>query len=163
MREVAEKIFVGNLEDSKQFEENEDWAIVHACKTPSHQQAVGYEKSLPADHPNYLIYERGTDLYLNLVDMPKEFSPKYTDPIVKETFKFIKENTDEGRNVFLHCNNGGSRSPSLAMAYLAMKGLIPAGSYDKAAEAFIKIYPEFSPGTGISAYLRNNWERVMAF
>lgn len=163
MREVSENLFVGSLEDSRDLEDKRDWAIVHACKTPSHQQAVGYEKSLPADHPHYLVFLRGTDLFLNMVDMPKEFSPKFTDPMVTAAFKFIKKNLDEERKVIIHCNNGGSRGPSLALAYMAYKGLIAAGSYEEAVKEFQELYPEHAPNTGISAYLKNNWHRIMAF
>jgi hypothetical protein len=45
-------------------------AVVHACEIPGHQQAVGYQGSLPPDHPHYLMRWCDYDLYLNLIGPP---------------------------------------------------------------------------------------------
>ncbi len=47
-----------------------DWAIIHACKSPCHQGAVGYIGNLDRTHPNYLVLESGSDLFLNMIDPP---------------------------------------------------------------------------------------------
>ena len=164
MLPISKNLFVGSLEDLHQAT-GEDWARVHACKTPSHQEALGYEKNLPSDHPHYLVYKKDeNDLYLNLVDMKREFMPLYTDPIMKAAFKFIKSNLDKGKKVFIHCNKGESRSPSIGLAFIARKGEVRSKSYKEAAQVFkSQIYPPFLPGDGVAAYLNNNWERIMAF
>lgn len=50
-------------------------AVVHACKSPCHQRAVGYTGSLPKAHPNYLWLRRKSDLYLNMIDPPIPLFP----------------------------------------------------------------------------------------
>jgi len=42
MIEVHPNLFVGDESDYKiQMAEQQDWAIVHACKEPYHRQALG--------------------------------------------------------------------------------------------------------------------------
>lgn len=160
MQEISPRIFVGSLEDSLYIEDPENWSIISACKDPSHKEAVGYTKSLPTDHPNYLILETDNHLYLNLVDMSTEFLPRFTNPIIEAAFSFIDKHKGS-RNILIHCNFGISRSPSLGLAYLAKTGEIDSISFEHAKKDFIKKYPNYSPGTGISLYLTNNWESVM--
>jgi hypothetical protein len=44
--------------------------MVHACKSPCHRRAVGYQGSLPPEHPHDLMRWHDYDLYLNLIDPP---------------------------------------------------------------------------------------------
>lgn len=44
--------------------------MIHACKSPCHQQAVGYRGSLVVSHPNYLALQQEHDLYLDIIDPP---------------------------------------------------------------------------------------------
>lgn len=87
-------------------------AIVHACKTPCHQNKVGYKNNLESSHKNYLFSENEIDLYLNLVDMNFIFS-KYTDPIFKSTFDFIEKKRKEAKEILIHCNLGNQEVPRL--------------------------------------------------
>jgi hypothetical protein len=68
MVEVYDRLFVGATDDCRIGVEK--LAVVHACKSPCHQQAVGYRGSLPANHLNYLVLQRDHDLYLNIIDPP---------------------------------------------------------------------------------------------
>jgi len=68
MRKVHKRVFVGAELDC--FHRGEGWATVHACKSPCHQRAVGYRKSLSSSHPNYLVLEEAPNLYLNMIDPP---------------------------------------------------------------------------------------------
>lgn len=139
------------------MENKEGWAIIHACKSPCHQRAVGYRGSLPQSHPNYLVLKKENDLYLNMIDPPQ---PLFMMPLFTEFLKFTMRNWKTGKTVFIHCNKGESRAPSLALLFLA-KGLksIRAKSYEEAKEDFMKIYPHYMPGAGIQIYLRNNWDK----
>lgn len=58
--------------------------------------------------------------------------------------------------VLIHCNQGISRSQSIGLLYLAVKGIIKNENYNIAKEDFIKIYPKYEP-SGIKEFLEINW------
>jgi len=160
MKEIHHNLFVGNDADCNACAANPEFAIVHACKT-CHQKALNYTGALPAMHPNYLIYEDGGHLYLNMVDMPKEFLPKFTNPMFKRAMDFIAREL-KTKKVLIHCNYGASRSPSLGLTYLAITGVISNHSFEEAATEFEAIYQTYTPGTGIMFYMKRNWEFFMS-
>ena len=130
--------------------------MVHACKSPCHQHALGYSKSLPATHPNYLVFERGADLFLNIIDPPL---PLFKAPLFAEALRFSQAHAAAGRQLLFHCNQGQSRAPSLALLHLA-KNLrwLDAASYEAAAREFVQVYPSYTPGRGIQLYLEEHWD-----
>lgn len=150
MRQVGEKLFVGSEKDC-----GLGWPTVHACKHPCHQSAVGYTKNLPKDHPNYLILETDTDLYLNLVDSP---FPVFTPEIFEAVKNFIDRQTEL---VMIHCNQGQSRAPALAMYYLAAKGYLSQDNYEDALKIYQTIDPINMSSRGIQLYLRFNWRELV--
>jgi len=153
MRQVYERLFVGSEYDC--FHTKDGWAVVHACKSPCHQRAIGYRGSLPKNHPNYLILERDNNLYLNMVDPPV--------PLFKlQTFiaflRFAEKHWNDGKNILIHCNQGESRAPSLALLFLAkILKTIDGTDYDSAAKAYKRIDPYYMPTAGIQTFLRENW------
>jgi hypothetical protein len=159
MVEVFKNIFIGTDKECS-FNSSSDFAIIHACKYPCHAGAVGYRGSLQSNHPYYLILENGQNLFLNMVDMEKELSPIYTHPIMKTAIAFIEKHVGE-RKILVHCNQGMSRSPSIALLYLARIGVIPNDSYSNAVISFQRIYPYFNPGRGIALYMNNNWAELI--
>ena len=159
MIEVNKNLFVG-AEQHCSFDSSDEWAIIHACKHPCHANAVGYKGKLSPTHPNYLIFESGKHLVLNLVDMEREFLPKFTNPIMETAMQFIDKYISNNK-ILVHCNQGQSRSPSLALLYLARQDVITNTSYSEATTEFIKIYPIYSPGTGIAAYLNRHWDYLL--
>lgn len=162
MTELFERFFVGEDQSCKDHKSQPDFAIVHACKDPCHKQGVGYSGNLDKNDPRYLVFEDGKNLYLNMIDAPFPMKPEFGNPLFKSAFNFIDENLqDPEMNVLVHCNVGGSRGPSIAMAYLAKKGMIGAISFEHAKTEFKEIYPGYEPGKGIAHYLENNWETVM--
>jgi predicted protein tyrosine phosphatase len=155
MYEVHPNLFVGD-ENSCQFGSS-DLAVVHACKHPCHVQAVGYTGSLPSNHPNYLVLEEEFDLYLNMIDPDK---PLFMSPLFTRFLSFTKKHWEYKRPVLIHCNKGESRSPTLAMMFLAkILGIIPDNSYQEASTEFTRLYPAYQPGLGIQIYLSRNWEK----
>lgn len=159
MIEVYENLFVG---DSKSCSYRSDLsrAVIHACKHPCHVESVGYKGSLPSDHPYYLFYENGKHLFLNMVDMEREFHPRFTNPMMKVAMYFIEKYIVDNQ-VLVHCNQGQSRSPSIALVYLALKNVLNPNSYGFATMDFKKRYPNYDPGNGIAMYLENNWDFLM--
>lgn len=158
MREIVKDLFVGNendYENTVRFQK--DWAVVQACKEPYHRLALGYSgRGAPKNHPEYLIAMRGNRLILNLVDaadpayIPKE--------IIDSAIDFIKQHHIDEKKVFIHCNQGASRSAGIALLYLAVTQRIPNASLEEAEQAFKEIYPQCALGKGIREFLQIHWD-----
>lgn len=160
MLQIHTHLFVGNTLDCEL--RTPDLAVIHACKEPCHRKAVGYKGNLPSSHPCYLIHEDEHHLYLNMVDMENELAPHFTNPIMQEAMAFIERHITD-RPVLVHCNQGWSRSPSIALLYMARKGIIGNKSYSMAKTDFKAIYTPYAPGKGIVTYLDRNWEKLLTF
>ena len=118
MQEVHERVMVTN--DLSCTRGNENLAVVHACKSPCHQREVGYKGKLANTHPNYLVLEKDSDLFLNIIDPPV---PLFMPLLFSAFLEFANKHWGQGKNLLIHCNQGESRAPSLAMLFLA-KGVI---------------------------------------
>jgi hypothetical protein len=108
-------------------------------------------------HPEYLIARRPNRLILNLIDAD---APTYIPgEIIDASLAFIHENLASGRQVLVHCNQGLSRSPAIAMLYMGnYTNRLPKASFDEAFCQFCQIYPPFAPKGGVYGYLRNRWK-----
>ena len=156
MQEVHERVFVTNEESCQSG--SAEFAVIHACKTPCHQLAVGYKGSLPNTHPNYLVLEREYDLYLNIIDPPV---PLFKPGLFSSFMKFANKHWTEQRTIIIHCNQGQSRAPSLALLFLAKcLCVINNDSYHTARVEFEAIYPIYRPGNGIETYFEKNWGKL---
>lgn len=154
MIEVAPGLFVGNQIDYETRVKDEDgWAVVHACKEPYHRAAVGYSsRGCPREDPEYLWADRGDRLMLNIVDVDDVAYIKAE--IVEKALAFIRAWLDQGRNVLVHCNQGGSRAPTIALLYLGRWspdyfGLTP----EEAVRQFTEVYRQYAPAKGMRDYL----------
>ncbi|MBW2643629.1 MAG: dual specificity protein phosphatase family protein [Deltaproteobacteria bacterium] len=153
MKKVHERLYVGSELNCRSG--NDAMAVVHACKSPCHQRAVGYRGSLPSSHPNYLVLEKGFDLYLNIIDPDK---PLFMPLLFTSFLEFSMFQWNAGREILVHCNQGESRAPTLAMMFMAKRlHSISNKSFEKARQDFQNIYPYYSPGIGIQIYLGKNW------
>ena len=132
-------------------------AVVHACKDPCHRAAVSYKgRKLPSTHPNYLVLRNGHHLFLNLIDPPV---PLFQRASFLAFFEFVDEQIP-ARPVLIHCNEGRSRAPSLALLYAAKRlGRFVFGDFDSARVEFAQSFP-YSPGNGIASWLSANWETI---
>ncbi|WP_263385991.1 dual specificity protein phosphatase family protein [Granulicella arctica] len=158
MIEVYPGLFVGCQQD---FEDgsfaSREWAVVHACKEPHHRKALGYTgRAVDKSHPEYLIARRGNRLILNLVDVA---DPRWIDDsIMNAAIQFIQENLQNVRSVLVHCNQGCSRAPSIAMLYLGTyTDQLPRDSFERALAVFKEKYPLFAPAGGVYGFLKNQW------
>lgn len=156
MTEIYPNLFVGNLIDYEQNQFNEDFYFVQACKEPCHRKALGYSgRSADENHPEYLIAYRERRIILNMIDPP---TSKYFENILFEkSLNFIDEHLKNGKKVLVHCNQGFSRSPSIALLYLATKKKIENSSFENAEGDFLKLYPNYKP-SGIKEFLILNWK-----
>jgi len=157
--EIYPNLFVGHQGDYEyQVKGKDGWAVIHACKDPYHRQLLGYSgRGAPKDHPEYFFAERGNRLYLNLVDAP---DPAYIPKeIVDKAIAFIHQKLSEGLRVFVHCNQGESRSPGIAFLYLLQHtDALPKAPIDEALATFRQIYPAFYPSGGISGFIAAHWK-----
>lgn len=158
MLEVASGFFVGDEADERRVRGEPGWFFIHACKEPYHRQALGYSgRAASKDHPEYLIARRDGRLILNLVDVA---DVNYVAAeIVDAALEAIREHLDHGK-VLIHCNQGQSRSPSIALLYLSRYTDRFAGmDVDDAVAAFRELYPPYAPARGMADYVRLNWAR----
>lgn len=157
MEEVAENLFVGAERSCRSVRRDDGWAVIHACKHPCHNNKCG---NPPQGHPDYLVHRDGSDLYLNMVDMDRKQKHQFMDPMISETLEFIGDHMGSTQ-VLIHCNQGQSRSPSLAMLYLAKRtNEISDESYNQASTEFQELYPRFNPSRGIHLYLQDHWNQL---
>jgi len=155
MKEIYPNLFIGSEIDLNKIACNiDEWYIIHACKEPYHRIALGYTgRAAPKDHPEYLIAEREGRLILNLVDapdpsyIPKEIIDKALDTINKKI---------ADQKVFVHCNQGMSRSAVIGMLYLRSRGILPDDFFE-AENKFKELYPLYTPNSGMRIYAMNNW------
>lgn len=158
MKEVTKNLYVGSQED---YENSVflpyEWSFVLAAKEPWHRNALGYTgRAAPKNHPEYLMARRDNKLILNLVDAPK---PEFFDKrIIDTALEFIKEELSKGKKVGIFCNQGESRSATIAILYLIKHGIIKGNTLEDCEVEFLKIYPEYNPGAGIRGFIKEYWD-----
>lgn len=153
MIEVHPRLFVGNECDGRAAVGQDGWFVVHACKEPYHRAALGYASpAAPKGSPEYLFARRPGCLALNLIDAP---TPALIPAVVIDAgIEAIATNLPTA-NVLVHCNQGVSRSPMIALLYLAQHtSLFDDCTYDQAVARFTAVYPSFKPNGGMAGYAR---------
>ena len=157
VKEVSPGLYVGDLQDCRDSTYYTH-GVVHACKYPCWNTNTSLGK---------LACQLGRDLYLNMIDPPKNFPAEFGDPMFTAAVQFIHKQVGEGHRVLIHCNQGHSRSPSLVLVYLARLGrtlnneFTSAHNFVAARAEFKALYPAYRPSGGIRTYLRDNWESLM--
>jgi hypothetical protein len=133
------------------------YEVADACKYPCHRRSVGNEtRSISRDCPHYLVLKRGHQPYLNIIDPPL---PLFMMPTFAAFLRFVDREIKE-RDVLIHCNQGESRAPSLALLYMAKRlSALPNDSYNMAATEFRRRFP-YNPGRGIATWLTKNWTNI---
>jgi predicted protein tyrosine phosphatase len=156
--EDGPKLYVGDLSACRAG--GPDLAVIHAAKHPCHQRVVTYPAgSAPGEHPHYLALEDGADLFLNMIDAP---TPKYfRAELFGYARAFVAAQRAAGRSVLIHCNQGLSRAPGVALVVLAGEGILPADDYATAAQWFTRLYPFYAPGEGLRQFLAAEWRALL--
>ncbi|MEY3214570.1 MAG: hypothetical protein RIT28_5051 [Pseudomonadota bacterium] len=161
MRQVFPGIFIDGTPDKRclHADPGDDLAVIHAAKDPCHRRALGYTtRSAPKDHPHEVFMRDGRHLILNMVDAP---DPKYFSPLMfHQARDFAAEHRASGRALVIHCNEGRSRSTSVALVILATSGVLPCGSYAEARAAYEALDPLYAPGVGVRLFLETRWAEV---
>lgn len=157
MRMVYQNLYVGNEID---FESRpsffNDWSVVHACKEPYHRNALGYKtRGAPkVGMDYYFVYDVHGHLILNIVDTndPSFFA----DAMINEAVAYCLKGLKSGKKVLVHCNQGESRAPSIALLVLKRMGVAP-NNFNSAVSWFRDKYPEYAPKQGIYEYIKSRW------
>lgn len=150
MTEVYENLFVGAGTELDETNPT-DWAFVHCTNL-----LIPPDAKKGAD---YTFYKRKNDFYLNWIDGTIADFEKVGTEAFSEAMDFIDEQLPK-KKVFVHCDFGTSRGPTMAMVYLAKRThTITNDSYDAAREEFAKIYPGYFPNE-IRVFARVHWEEL---
>lgn len=162
MIEIFPNLYVGNQTDLIHADDGkkgikDGWFVISAAKEPWHREALGYAgRAAPKDHSEYLMAQRPRRLILNLVDVD---DPAYIrEDIIDAALTNIAAALDHGDKVLIHCNQGGSRAPGIALMWLRKNHPDYAtATFAEAVEGFTKAYPDFAPAAGIRGYLEQHW------
>lgn len=152
MIEVSKRLYVGSLDD---FHHQDAEAVVSATKTV-HRRFIHARK----EHPEYIVAERGSHLMLNWVDGPARLYEWSGPETFTRSLDFIQKHLVAGDRVLVHCDQGVSRSPTLALLYLAKRERsISNASFQAAAADFSALYPRYNPA-GIADYVAEHWRKI---
>ncbi|MDT8357464.1 MAG: dual specificity protein phosphatase [Methanomicrobiaceae archaeon] len=132
MIEIYPDLYLGNEYNYEAIQDDPAWWVVHAAREPHHREALGYRGHGPPEgHPEYFVARRGSELMLNLLDAcdPEDVPEEAVDAALA----FIDEGLAGGHRVLLHCSYGCSRSPVIALLYLAKyTDTFPKGHFPRA-------------------------------
>ena len=151
MIQVHSGIYVGTVAELS----NWNGKYLAAAKAPCHRQALGYTgRGAPKEHKEYLVALRGAGMILNLVDGE---TPDWIDKgMIRQALDWI---TSEPETLIV-CNQGQSRSPSIAFMWMLRQGLIKADTFGEAERAFEEVYKNYRPANGIRAFSKMFFEEL---
>ncbi|QED23003.1 dual specificity protein phosphatase family protein [Candidatus Deianiraea vastatrix] len=164
MIEVCKNLFVGTEADYFNIKNQSEWFVIHACKN-FHNQNLGIyplNKAIPNNHSERSFAIRGNKISLNLIDGDNyENIPQiYKDEInliMNKAIDFINENIKTSK-ILVHCNQGISRSPTIAFLYLSKyTDIFNNLSLNDAILEFKKLYPFYIPKNGMIEYVKSNY------
>jgi predicted protein tyrosine phosphatase len=99
-----------------------------------------------------------SDLFLNMID-PK--LPLFKLEMFDAFMVWMDDKWSRGHNILIHCNQGHSRAPSLAMLFLAKYlKVISDIDYMAAYSQYRHLDPEFNPNSGIVLFLKTYWNQI---
>jgi len=158
MEEIIKGLYLGSDADVPKAKER-GYSQLAACKDgpDGHRAMLGYDTMAAPKGKEYLFARRGNWLALNLID--------HDDPtmipweVIETGLKFIAEQMNAGNKIFVHCNAGVSRSPSLVMMYLRSVGELPE-SLREAFKIFKALYPKADPQPGMRYHLMTRWRTL---
>jgi hypothetical protein len=137
--------------------DNQSWYYVHACKS-SFIERYG---NGPYDANIRTIMIEDNHLYLNFEDLPNitEFDKDNHGIDNLNTLMDYIDKHIQDHKVYIHCDYGQSRSPAIAMLYLAKRTDFLPNDFEQAKIKFAIEYPDYFSETGISEYVGVNWDK----
>ncbi len=161
MIEVYKNLFVGSENDYFNIRNQSEWFVIHACKN-FHNQILGIRgmQKISSSNPERNFAIRGGKLSLNLIDGDdyNGLQQIYRDEIsliMNKAIDFINENIKTS-TILVHCNQGISRSPTIAFLYLSKyTDTFNNLSLNDAILEFKKLYPFYNPKNGMIEYVKS--------
>lgn len=155
-------LFLGTKREYKQNElfnsqnskESNEWAFVHIGEELFKQTTQGLKGWKAKDR----IYIQGNHLYLYWLDLPDQDSFNLDE--LQVVLDFIDQKAMKNKKIFIHCDYGQSRSPSIFMTYINKRFEKNNKNFEECAKEFNQIYLEYFYPTGISNFLENNWSEI---
>lgn len=163
MMEVYPGLFIGNKGDCslQSLKPSGNWAIVHVYP-PCHQHALGHRMPDTPEGLEYYLARRGQHLFVNLRDA-EHAAYVHKEAQIDPVLSFMDEMRAQDTSLLVHCEQGWSRSPSLALLYLATRlEALPTESLGAAEAQFKARYPGYAPSYGIWAHLQQHWQQYCA-
>lgn len=161
MEQIIKGLYLGSDDDVPKAKQR-GYSILACCKDGpnGHRAMLGYTSLGAPKDKNYYFAQRGDWMALNLIDVDDpEFIP---DEAIDAGLKFLKRECDVGKKVFVHCNAGKSRSPSVVLMFLRAIGEMPHG-FVQSEKIFRTLYPNYDPGVGMRAHARVRWDSLPNF
>lgn len=150
-------IYIGTREDARR-REDPAWAVVNTAKTV-HCEIMGWGNVTPRDHPNYIFLEDGQLLSFNWVDAGPALFTMSGPAAFARALDFI-DAWSPTKSVLINCDLGQSRSPTVALLYLAKRlKTISHQSFADARADFQRIYPAYEP-KGIAEFVELHWDEI---
>ncbi len=159
MIKVHDKIYVGDSRIARALPSS-NWSFVNVS-SKYHYELHGWQKGFKyADDPCYITCEKDNFMSVNWIDASAQFydwQGKGVETFIK-VLDFIEK---QDKQVYIFCDKGHSRSPSVALLYLSKRlRVIPSDSFEAAKEEFLKLYPMYEPG-GIKDFITSHWEEIV--
>lgn len=127
--------------------------FIHACKS-YHQKVINYRGCFSRNHPAYLILKKDNHIFLNLVDAPKE--RYYDNDTMHEAVACAVSAINNGMKVFIHCDQGQSRSPMIGFLILKSLKIFDHKSFEDSYKEYL--YGNICPNSGILEYCKLHWD-----
>lgn len=162
MIEIAPRLFIAKESDIANLTPA-DYSLCSLAHT-YHYQMHGWKKGENRKNdPCYVMCSHGNQiLSVNWVDGQAHlynWEGKGVENFQK-ILTWIEYQLDHNRQVIIMCNQGLSRSPTIALLYLAkVLARIPNQTFSKARTAFEKLYPDYAP-KGIADFVATHWNEI---
>jgi hypothetical protein len=149
--QVYPGLFVGPGIDARTFYGN----ILHCAKEPWYVDGL---KNQGVPVCSNVLRTNAREMALNMIDAEK--ASFFPDEMINAGLDFITDTFAEGESILLHCNQGISRSPSMAFLWMFEHGFLDK-EFRYAVPQFKKIYKDWGPANGIWDYLKARCEKVL--
>ena len=156
MEKVLENLYVGGDTDYEKTKNLSGWSWCRCCKDGpgGHKETVGYNTRGAPKGPEYLAAVRGHRMALNYIDND---DPNYIpEEMIKKGLRFIDAELKAGRKMFVGCNAGRSRGPTMAMLYMRSIGELPY-NFAQGQRIFHGLYSNYDPDIGVHTFAKQHW------
>lgn len=160
IKKVYDRLFVGD-DDGVPEAKRRGMSRLCACKDgpDGHRALLGYTTLGAPQNSEYLFAQRGHVAAMNIIDNGDEdmIDPK----MVEDGLNFAKSEYDAGRTLFIHCNHGQERGPSMALMFMRAMGWLKAPTIIGAKRWFKSLYPDYNgKREGIEKVMEDLWNEL---